>query len=371
MWGESLAVARNFRTRGQIAFSILLLVCIAQTVYWTTDQVSFAVHVLDSQERAYARDVEQVRRLLARGDETLEWIQDSFPQVRVLDSGAVEMDPEVLRAARDELSGRVNRVAWEGGFFLLILAAGILILMRAVRQRHQLRKQEENFLSAVSHELKSPLASIRLTTESLLMRDPEKDKREVKLKRILDDLNRLQDMVTNILETNLLDEGGVRTEAMPLELNESVREVVEEFEPAMEERHTAIHQTLAPGLRVHVDPTALRTILRNLLENARKATASRKDARIEIKADCADGDVRLRVSDNGVGFEPKDAARIFEKFFRVGDEMRRTSQGCGLGLYIVKRFAQLDGGKVKAQSKGPGFGAEFQVSWPIARENPV
>jgi signal transduction histidine kinase len=112
---------------------------------------------------------------------------------------------------------------------------------------------------------------------------------------------------------------------------------------------------------------AVRTVLRNLVDNAIKAVAAKGGGVVRVEGRRAAGAVELEVRDDGVGFPPEEADRLFEKFYRLGDELRRTSPGSGLGLYIVRRFVQLTGGRVSARSAGPGEGAAFTVRWPAAR----
>ena len=116
------------------------------------------------------------------------------------------------------------------------------------------------------------------------------------------------------------------------------------------------------------DPLAARTVVRNLVDNAVKATAAAGGGTVIVQAGKTDGGVRLEVRDNGLGFQPQEAGRLFEKFYRPGDELRRKSPGSGLGLFIVKGFMQLERGRVDARSDGPGKGAVFSVSWPAAGE---
>ena len=118
-----------------------------------------------------------------------------------------------------------------------------------------------------------------------------------------------------------------------------------------------------PGLAIHADPVAARTVLHNLFDNAIKATALGGGGRVRVEARRRARFVELAVTDTGVGFEPREAARLFEKFYRSGDELRRRSRGSGLGLYLVRSLVEQGGGRVWAESEGPGRGATFGVSW--------
>src|SRR5690606_26558290 len=120
-------------------------------------------------------------------------------------------------------------------------------------------------------------------------------------------------------------------------------------------------------LELSVDPTALESALRNLLDNAVKACIAGGGHEIAVVARRTGDGVELAVRDDGLGLPPDEAAMIFEKFYRAGDELRRTTPGTGLGLYIVKRLVELSGGRVSASSEGPGRGATVRILWPDRR----
>ena len=111
----------------------------------------------------------------------------------------------------------------------------------------------------------------------------------------------------------------------------------------------------------------LGTVLRNLIGNAIES-AQAAGTRVEVVARRLDSTVELEVLDDGVGFDPADGRRLFEKFYRPGSELRRDKKGSGLGLYLVRSFVTLEGGEVEASSEGPGRGAVFRVTWPIRRQ---
>ena len=120
-------------------------------------------------------------------------------------------------------------------------------------------------------------------------------------------------------------------------------------------------------LTLSVDRTVLETILRNLLDNAIKACIAGGGHGIAVRARQYEGGIELSVADDGLGFAPEDSEMMFEKFYRLGDELRRSSAGTGLGLYIVKRLVELCGARIRAASEGPGHGATVTIRWPEAK----
>jgi signal transduction histidine kinase len=242
------------------------------------------------------------------------------------------------------------------------------ILWRALRQEADLRRRQQNFLAAVSHELRSPIASLQLTTETLARRQLEEPKRHELLRRSLEDLERLSRLVGNLIASARFEEQRVRLERSRVLLVSAVDVALDDLERAGRDT-TRVEIVLEPGLAVFADATGVATVVRNLLENALEATTP--DAAVRVLGAVRDGWVVLRVEDDGVGFEPHQAERLFEKFYRPGDELRRSSRGTGLGLYLVRSFVGLEGGKVTASSAGAGAGAIFEVRWPLPKGDPA
>ena len=237
------------------------------------------------------------------------------------------------------------------------------VLTRTIRHDNDLRKRQQNFLAAVSHEFKSPLASMRLSTETLMMRTENSDTQRLG-SRILADGERLLRMVDNLLDTTRIEEGklDLRKESVFL------REVVEATTAELNERALSngiiFEIDIDPNLAFVADPTTLETILINLIDNAIKACAAGNGTYIKVSSELLGACVQFSIEDDGIGFPQEDAAMIFEKFYRLGDELRRTTPGTGLGLYIVRQLVELSGAKIKAESKRPANGAIIKVIWP-------
>ena len=344
----------------QLGFLALLLISTVQVGWWMYDHVSKARDVERRFAAEYQHDADAVTALFAGG--SAEQIAEHLPAVALAGHGAT-VRPEALAALADERSGRINRFMWEGGFFLAVLLGGMAVLTRTIRHDAELRRRQQNFLAAVSHEFKSPLASIQLASETLVMRSREGDTQRLG-RRILEDCERLLRMVDNLLDATRLEEG--RHALAPTDLG--LRSAAETAIAEVSERARLSSVTIAlevPGhLRLTIDPGLLETVLRNLLDNALKACVAGGGHAIALRGARSARGVELAVADDGIGFPPEDAAMIFEKFYRVGDELRRSMPGTGLGLYIVKRLVEQSGGTIAAQSAGPKRGATVTIRWP-------
>lgn len=322
----SLTLRRDPSKALQISVLALLLVSIALVGYWMAETV------------LHTRDVEQ-RLTALYGD-----------------------DPEAIAAVAEQSAGRINRFLWEGVFFVAVLLGGMGVLTRTIRHDAELRRRQQNFLAAVSHEFKSPLASIRLAAETLVLRSHEPDNRRLGL-RILEDGERLLRMVDNLLETTRLEEGRQRLAPTVTPIRKVAAASVAEFAERARLSHIAIAIDVPAELTLSIDRAALETILRNLLDNALKACVAGNGRNVRVHGARTGDELELAVADDGLGFAPEDAAMIFEKFYRLGDEERRSMPGTGLGLYIVKRLVELSGGRIEAHSDGPGKGATVTIRW--------
>lgn len=319
----------------QIGFLLLLTLSSAQVAWWIAENVHYS-RTVETRIASLYREAEKAGGTLPDG---------------------------AMQALAEERSKRINRYLWEGGFFLLVLVGGMSVLTSAIRLDAHLRRRQQNFLAAVSHEFKSPLASIRLSAETLVMRSGEAETTKL-ANRILADDERLLRMVDNLLDSARLEQGLHALKPELVELESLVLGMVDAVRDRAAGHGIEVQIDVSSDYVVRGDRTALETILRNFLDNALKSCVAGKGTRIAINARREAGVVVLSVTDDGLGFESEEAARVFQKFYRIGDELRRTTQGTGLGLHIVKRLADLSGAKVQAESPGSGRGATFSILWP-------
>jgi signal transduction histidine kinase len=334
----------------QLGFLALLVVSAATAAYWIAESVFYTRAVETRSEELY-------------GGASAAQLRAAFPEL-----AANASDVEMLRAAvlvelARESDARTNRYVWEGAFFLIVLGGGMLILTRAIRHDAELRRRQQNFLAAVSHEFKSPLASVQLAAETLVLRSADTGTKRLG-ERILEDCERLLRMVDNLLDTTRLEEGRHQLVPERIDLRTGIAASVAEVAERAQRHGIQISVDVPETVVLTVDRTALESILRNLLDNAVKAGVAGSGSKIEVAATRAHGKLELTVRDDGLGFPPEEAAMMFEKFYRLGDELRRRTPGTGLGLYLVKRLAEMSGASVGATSAGPGRGAAVTVTWP-------
>lgn len=355
----------------QLGFLALLAISTAQVGWWIADQVGMAEAKRTQLAGLYQADAEAAGAILEQNaDPALaSRLAQLMPHLTVEPAGNVRVQPAATAALAAEANSRINRYAWEGGFFLLVLLAGMLVLWRAIRQDAQLRRRQQNFLATVSHEFKSPLASMRLSAETLALRAADEDGRCLG-QRLLQDGERLLNMVDNLLDTTRIEEGELKLRPQTVPLAPLVQGATDRLREEAAGHAIAVHCDVPASLQLQADRAALETVLHNLLANALKACIAKagqegaeQQGRISITAEQQGKSAAIRVEDDGVGFEPAAAGQLFDKFYRVPQS---PSPGTGLGLYIVARLAALSGAEVSAHSAGPGKGATLTLTWPLA-----
>jgi signal transduction histidine kinase len=349
----------------QLTALALVLVSAVEVGWWLLDQHRFAVDKVREMHEVYAEQVVAGQALLDTGT-SASAMHALLPDVIVGNDQRATLSPDVDRQLIAEEQRHIAQYAWEGSFFIIALAACIAVIMRALRAEARIMQEQESFLALVSHQFKTPLASLQLSLETMAMRSLSPEHQRALIDRMLADQARMESMVTQILESMRLDHGRIDLRIEPVDLEGAVARVVAGFEERAAKDRIAISADIERGVQVMADPMALDVILRNLLENALAAVAPVGGGNIAFTGrQGPGGEVQLTVRDSGVGFRPGDAARLFQRFTRLHAGGGGSRFGTGLGLYIVRRLMQLAGGRVSAQSGGAGQGATFVLTWPL------
>ncbi len=270
----------------------------------------------------------------------------------------------VVADARPVAAG-LSKLDWVllvlGTLFFVLVMIGLVWLSAWLVREVRLNQRQRAFLDAVTHEMKTPLASMRLYTDTLVRHDPEPDRRRAFLKRMLEDLDRLDRTVDQVLTAARAEEPGRRKLAERIALGALLRECIDEVSALHELPEGAIrlHGTSASDVRG--DAGELFLVFRNLLENAVKYSDDPVEVSVRVSAN-GDGRVKVDISDRGIGIPAGELRKIFQRFYQVGRDVRRTASGLGLGLFIVRNLVRRQGGRVVAHSKGRGTGSRFTVT---------
>ena len=272
---------------------------------------------------------------------------------------------ELLRRYRQRVVG----VLLEGGAFLAAIVTAVGLLWRAMRREGAYERQHQNFISAVTHELKTPIAGIRLALETVLSGRVDDDGRKRFLGNALADSERLADLVEKVLEVTRYAGGAHRLRMSLGDLSQLVEEEVVAAERRAAARGVTVEADVVPGVQATFDPEAIAIVISNLIENALKYADS-GEPRVGIRLAVEGGEAVLEVRDNGVGIAAYELESIFKAFYRAGDEVTRRTPGTGIGLFVAREIVEGHGGKLTASSPGPGRGATLRLALPGAEVLP-
>lgn len=272
--------------------------------------------------------------------------------------------PEFVEELHQQEISRQVMVGSEGVMFLLLILVGIWLIYRAVAQAERLRRHQENFLMAVTHELKTPLASMAIYVDTLESpRIPEEKKKTV-LPRIRQDIKRLERLVENILQAGRFDSSGYRPDRSRVELDKMLESLLDRLVRDWPNVRIHVERDIESGVEANVDGPVIKRAVSAVLDNAIKY-AGRPEAHITVRLHRRDDRGEITIADRGIGMEEKELKLIFERFYRVGDELTRGSEGTGLGLYLCREMIRAHGGRIRARSGGSGKGTEFTINLPL------
>jgi K+-sensing histidine kinase KdpD len=237
----------------------------------------------------------------------------------------------------------------EGLTFLFLFLLGAIYVYRTLLKQINYSAQQQNFMMAVTHELKTPIAISHLNLETLLKRalTPEQQKKIIEV--TLQETQRLDSLCNNILLASQLDMGQYQTNKQLIDLSNITSVIVKSFQERYPQRNWV--SLVQEAVLMEGEPVLIQLLLNNLLENAHKYASV--DTPVSIELFTKDNKIVLNVKDQGVGILPNEREKIFEKFYRIGTEFTRSTKGTGLGLYLCKRIADFHNASLSVASNQP------------------
>jgi signal transduction histidine kinase len=356
------------RLRIRVAFVVIIVFLIAQVVWWVVFQRGYINRTVEQTTVSWQREARMANLALENTapvarTKLLEQLRVDAEHLN-LETNPVTVNSRALEAYSHRQERYVRMFAFELPFFLIAMLSGLYVIWLSIRSDTELKRRQQNFLMAATHEFRTPISTLTLLVETALYRELPREKQLEVLNRMNAEVGRLQDVSERVLATARLEQGlGVNTLEVQ-DLNRVVNRIVEAQRDKLERVGARIRFEMPDApIPVKLDEAAFSIVLTNLLENAVKYTPETikpVTIRLEARGSLAD----LSVIDCGVGLEPHEVAHVFDQFYRVGNELTRTAKGLGLGLYLVRGITELMGGRVRCEPLEQG--TRFTVTLPIA-----
>ena len=280
-----------------------------------------------------------------------------------IDSAAspVEYNQELVQLD-NSLHRRTLQYIGEGSTFLIVIIIGAFVVYSSFRRSIKLSRQQNNFMLSVTHELKSPIAAIKLNMQTMEKHQLSEEKKALLVDRSVKEANRLNDLCNNILFASQIEGRQYKQSKERFNLSEMTEAAVQEYAARYPQR---FEEEVTPGCYITGDKMMLQIVVNNLLENAVKYTPA--DKRISVLLEHEGAKAILKVMDQGAGIPDAEKKKIFNKFYRIGNEESRKAKGTGLGLYLVNKVVAQHKGRITIKDNEPA-GAIFEVVLPIEKQ---
>ncbi len=270
-----------------------------------------------------------------------------------------QFDQEFSKIDKDSKRNSSKNVA-EGITFLILILIGAFFVYRSVRRQFLLQYQQQNFMMAVTHELKTPISVAKLNLETLQKYNLDTEKQQKLIRMVLQETSRLDTLINNILVSSQLEGGGYIFSKEELDFSSLFKDCVREAKSRYPER--VFIEKIDPEIEISGDPLLLQLMISNLIENAIKYSA--KEKQITCKLARINDKVMLNIIDEGIGVRDEEKAKIFEKFYRSGSETTRKTQGTGLGLYLCRKIAEDHNADISVTNNVPA-GSNFIIRFHL------
>jgi len=248
----------------------------------------------------------------------------------------------------------------EGGIFMLLILVGAAFVYRSVRRQFKLQQQQQNFMMAVTHELKTPISVARLNLETLQKYNLDPEKQKKLIRTTLDETARLNFLTNNILIASQLEGGGYKLSREDLDLSGLLTDCLNDFRNRFPDR--VFRDDIQPDADVKGDALLLQMMINNLLENAIKY--SPKESPVSAVLKISRPGIELQITDEGPGIINEEKKKVFSKFYRIGNEATRKTQGTGLGLYLCRKIARDHNADISVTDNIP-HGSTFTVIFKL------
>lgn len=289
------------------------------------------------------------------------WIYWYIKNNRTIKEFAKRIQPEIFTTDINWV------ILLEGCFLMLVILAGVYIIFVYWNKQARLNRMQSNFVSSVSHELKSPLASIQLYLETMKYQDVSKDETKDFVETMLTDTERLSGLIENIMQASKFDPKKSQFQFHSVAMEPFITDLVKGHKRQFEEKEFKVSLEIVDSPVLKIDKRAMRMVFNNLVGNALRY--SNRGSPFTIRMQNNKKYCQIQFIDSGIGFEKKEMKKIFKKFYRVQNRETQDIEGAGLGLYISKEVVKNHKGKIDVTSRGKDQGSIFTVSLPMPKES--
>lgn len=244
----------------------------------------------------------------------------------------------------------------EGAIFFLLIATGAIFFYKAVNRQLKISMAQQNFMMAITHELKTPIAVATLNLETLQKRKLDETQQQRLIQTTLQETNRLNTLCNNMLLSSQIEAGGYRITFEKMNLSNLVQTCIANFSARFPHRN--IQQEIQEDLFINADNLLMQMAVNNLLDNALKY--SPKESPVSVILSQKEKNIELHIKDQGAGIEEKEKEKVFEKFYRLGNEATKRAKGTGLGLYLTHKIVSAHHGKILIANNTPS-GSNFII----------
>ncbi len=268
-------------------------------------------------------------------------------------------------AIEKETKRNTGKYIAEGITFFILIMIGAAFVYRSVRRQFKLQQQQQNFMMAVTHELKTPISVAKLNLETLQKYNLDPEKQKKLLRNTLDETARLNFLTNNILVASQLERNSSKSSKEELDLSTLLKDCLQDFRNRFPDR--IFLDDIETDADVKGDPLLLQMLINNLLQNAIKYSPRETPITAVLKKQRAGSSVNtveLQIKDEGPGIADEEKKRIFTKFYRIGNESTRKTQGTGLGLYLCQKIARDHNGDISVTNNVPR-GSNFVVIFKV------
>lgn len=280
-------------------------------------------------------------------------IEEAYPQLNFEVVGGklvIHPKPEEIQRVKQEKTQQTVMYVSEGLVFLLLLLFGFTWVFRSLNSMILVNHQQSNFLLSVTHELKTPIASIKLFLQTIQKRELPREQMMRLTENSIDDADRLNELVENVLLATRIEGRSYTYNFESVDFSSMLEEIVENYKRKFGQKFY-FRPVIADDIFLEADEFSLKLVIYNLIENAMKYSQKGTEIVVALQKDTEH--ILFSVTDQGVGIAKNEIDNIFRKFYRVGNESTRSAKGTGLGLYIVQQVVENHHGSIEVKANEP------------------